>query len=199
MTAKIAASADGLSGSIAVGANEAFAFKPVAGGLELSQDGITFQTVDTNGVVAFPQTPNGGGIRGFFQAKVNVDQNITSAVLTKVNFTETIDQDNWLTSSSGSIYTPQIAGYYQFFVNLWLSASRNITGHQVFFYKNGVTTNQGCFKYDAAGSGKIVSVTAVIYLNGTTDYIEIYAAATGTSPQVLADGSSFSGSLLYAG
>lgn len=55
MTAKITASADGLSGSLAVGANEAFKFKPVAGGLELSQDGITFQTVDTDGKVAFPQ------------------------------------------------------------------------------------------------------------------------------------------------
>ena len=55
MTAKITASSDGLSGSLAVGANEAFQFKPVGGGLELSQDGITFQTVDTNGKVAFPQ------------------------------------------------------------------------------------------------------------------------------------------------
>lgn len=55
MTAKITASADGLSGSLAVGANEAFQFKPVSGGLELSQDGITFQTVDTSGKVVFPQ------------------------------------------------------------------------------------------------------------------------------------------------
>lgn len=55
MTAKILASADGLSGSLAVGANEAFAFKPIDGGLELSQDGIIFQTVDTNGKVVFPQ------------------------------------------------------------------------------------------------------------------------------------------------
>lgn len=54
MTAKLTAAADGLSGSLAVGANEAFQFKPVAGGLELSQDGITFQTVDTDGKVAFP-------------------------------------------------------------------------------------------------------------------------------------------------
>lgn len=55
MTAKITASADGLSGSLAVGANEAFKFKPVGGGLELSQDGIAFQTVDTDGKVTFPQ------------------------------------------------------------------------------------------------------------------------------------------------
>lgn len=67
MTAKLTASADGLSGSLAVGANEAFQFKPVAGGLELSQDGITFQTVDTDGKVAFPQMGQLFGNNGYIK------------------------------------------------------------------------------------------------------------------------------------
>lgn len=54
MTAKISASADGLYGSLAVGATEAFSFKPVGGGLELSQNDVIFETVTADGKAAFP-------------------------------------------------------------------------------------------------------------------------------------------------
>lgn len=137
-------------------------------------------------------------IKGFFQAKTAADQNLSSGILSKVNLTEIVDQEGWFTSPSGHRYTPQIAGYYQFFANLWMSASGIITTHQAYFYKNGATTNQGALMADASGSGKIVSISAVIYLNGTTDYVELFAAITGTSPQILAAGTYFSGSLLKA-
>lgn len=155
-------------------------------------------TISSAGVVAFPQTPAPESIRGFFQAKTAADQLFTSGNLIKVSLTETFDQDGWFNSPSGHRYTPQIAGYYQFFANLWMSATGNITTHQAYFYKNGVTTNQGALMSDASGSGKIVSISAVIYLNGTTDYVELFAAITGTSPQILAAGTYFSGSLLKA-
>lgn len=156
-------------------------------------------TVDADGKVTFPQTPTAEGIRGFFQAKTAADQSLTSGTLTHVSLTEMYDQDGWVSSPSGLRYTPQIAGYYQFVANLWMSASANITEHSAFFYKNGVNTYLGAQLREALGSGKIVSISAVIYLNGTTDYVELFAAVTGTSPQLLAAATYFSGSLLKAG
>lgn len=163
-------------------------------------EGIEFPDATVQASAAFTKAESDArGIRGFFQAKTAADQtNFTSGVLGKVNLTEVYDQDGWVTSPSGLRYTPQIAGYYQFFADLWMSASGNITTHQAYFYKNGVTTNLGALMADASGSGKIVSISAVIYLNGTTDYVELFAAITGTSPQILAAGTYFSGSLLKA-
>ncbi len=155
-------------------------------------------TISSAGVVAFPQTPATESIRGFFQAKTAADQLFTSGHLTKVSLTETFDQDGWFTSPSGHRYTPQIAGYYQFFANLWMSATGNITAYEAYFYKNGVNTYLGAGTSGTLGSGKIVSITTVIYLNGTTDYVELFASMTGTSPQILAAGTYFSGSLLKA-
>jgi|PlaIllAssembly_1097288.scaffolds.fasta_scaffold86850_2 hypothetical protein len=155
--------------------------------------------VAADGKVTFPQTPAVEGIRGFFQAKTEADQNFTSATLIKVSLTEIVDQDGWFSGSpSNHRYTPQIAGYYQFVANLWMSASGNITEHSAFFYKNGANTYLGAQLREALGSGKIVSISAVIYLNGTTDYVELFAAITGTSPQILAAATYFSGSLLKA-
>ncbi len=160
--------------------------------------GQDIMTVDAAGRVAFPQTPATSGIRGFFEAKVLADQNLVSGVIGKVSLTETYDQDNWVSSPSGIRYTPQIAGYYQFQANIWFSASGNITEHAVYFYLNGATTNKGLLMREALGSGKLVSVPCILHLNGTTDYVELFASLTATTPQVLASGSAFQGYLLKA-
>lgn len=171
MTAKITASADGLSGSLAVGANEAFQFKPVGGGLELSQDGITFQTVDTNGKVAFPQNST-FNVGPAFSAVKAVAQSL-SGTPAKVNYaTEEFDTNSCYDATT-SRFTPNVPGYYQ--INAAWGSSGSNSGNSIAVRKNGVEYKVGNYTSTVQNLA-VVTVSAIVYLNGSTDYVEIYGS-----------------------
>jgi hypothetical protein len=115
-----------------------------------------------------------------FMAESSVDQSVTSATWTKVTLgNEIFDTDSCFASSR---FTPTVAGYYQFNgIVRAVSASNNVTNVSAGIYKNGVL-------YAAAGttsagaSGLTTSVPSLVYLNGSTDYVELYGSVTGTSP-----------------
>jgi len=116
-----------------------------------------------------------------FSAYANADQNITSATVTKVLFqTETFDTNN---NFSSSRFTPTVAGYYQ--VNCGIDGS-NSAGTQtriiLFIHKNGSALYRTA---DFANSTTYtVNGSGLVYCNGSTDYIEIYAYITAVSPQI---------------
>lgn len=78
-------------------------------------------------------------------------------------------------SFSSNRYTPNVAGYYQINAGVQYEGSSLSTNYAVIsIYKNGTVYTEG----DVAvliqfGS---LSVSDVVYLNGTTDYIEIFMA-----------------------
>jgi hypothetical protein len=72
-------------------------------------------------------------------------------------------------------------------------AKGNITLLIVSLYKNGATYSEAFHTVPATGDHKL-SVSDVVYLNGSTDYVELYGTATGTTTSFGA-GSAFSGSL----
>jgi len=100
-----------------------------------------------------------------FSAKADSGgQSLTATVLTKVLFnTEEFDTANCFASSR---FTPNVAGYYQ--INSSVSPA-NLVHIQV--HKNG-----SLYKRGAQTTGhQALNVSALVYLNGSTDYIEIYA------------------------
>jgi hypothetical protein len=108
-------------------------------------------------------------------------QNPTSGVATKVIFgTQVFDTASAVSSSR---FTPQVAGYYQFNASVAMAADTLLTAADIYFYKNGSgsasfpATNQTGL---ATAGYYTVSTSALIYMNGSTDYVEVYAAATGT-------------------
>jgi hypothetical protein len=119
-----------------------------------------------------------------FRATKSGNTGITNGTWTKVTFdTETFDTDNCFASST---FTPTKAGYYQ--VNGLLdSISTNLSsGRYLRLYKNGSnyswlsllngSTNSSDTQWNSGGSD-------IIYLDGSTDYIELYAfinSATAT-------------------
>jgi len=124
-----------------------------------------------------------------FSAYASATQSITSNVSTKVAIdTETFDTNSCYDTTNYR-FTPTVAGYYQVNGAVRLSANATtITQAVVFIYKNG--TNTGPFSADNVAATTITSyvvrgVSTVIYLNGSTDYIELYGSITGTSPQFL--------------
>jgi hypothetical protein len=120
-----------------------------------------------------------------FSAYVSTSQSIGSATWTKITFaTEEFDTNNNFASSR---FTPTVAGYYQ--VNAQVQPNDFYTGVAVAIYKNGSLFKYGNFYLASSTGGSVVST--LIYLNGTTDYIECYAAFTG-SAQLVAGGPAFS-------
>ena len=104
-----------------------------------------------------------------FSAYNNATQSITLNTATKVTFnTEDFDTNNNFASSR---FTPTVAGYYLLTVQI-----RNDSGvsntNWVTFYKNGAeyirATEQGSNYVPQFQS------SLLLYLNGTTDYVEVY-------------------------
>lgn len=115
-----------------------------------------------------------------FMAIQSSDQNVTTSTYTKVTLgTELFDPDSTFSSSR---FTPTVAGYYQINgIVRGLSASTNVTSVIAAIYKNGTAYAQA-FNTSAGTSGLQQSVSTVVYLNGSTDYIELYGYINGTSP-----------------
>ncbi len=118
-----------------------------------------------------------------FSAYINADQTITSSTYTKVNFdTEEFDIGSCY-DTTNKRWTPNKAGYYNVggFINNFLS----ITGFSLSIltlYKNGVGIKQ---LSDTRGSVTGTnSGNYLVYMNGTTDYVELYAYITATTPTI---------------
>jgi hypothetical protein len=113
-----------------------------------------------------------------FSAYLSANQNISNFVSTKIALnTEIFDTANAFDSTTNYRFTPQVAGYYQ--VNL----STGIGGTSVVrafcsIYKNG---SEYCRGTDINSLLYGVVVSSLIYLNGSTDYIEFYGFISATS------------------
>lgn len=111
----------------------------------------------------------------------STNQSVSSATWTKVTlnaklFDTTSDYDN----STNYRFTPSVEGYYQ--VNFALRADG--TGKSrvhCALYKNGTIWHYGVGNRDTTNSPTYVSGSSLIYLNGSTDYIEMYGYVNGSS------------------
>ena len=99
---------------------------------------------------------------------------------TKVTF----DAEEFDTNSNfaSSRFTPTVAGYYQ--VNSQTQPNASYTGGYISIYKNGSAYKYGTYINAAVSFGGF-TVSTLVYCNGSTDYLEVYAAfttsqATGT-------------------
>jgi hypothetical protein len=108
-----------------------------------------------------------------FSAYLAAAQSISNATYTKVTFdTETFDTNSNFASST---FTPTKAGYYQ--VNCGVSLTITLGNCAVFIYKNGTAIANGGQVMGASQIGGFVSLagSCLVYCNGSTDYLEVYA------------------------
>lgn len=126
-----------------------------------------------------------------FSAYNSAQQNLTSGVYTKV----TLDVEDYDTNScfASSRFTPNVAGYYQ--INAQVYGTGSSTAVQTVLsvlYKNGAQLQGGSFGALNSSTNGISNLSIVVYLNGTTDYVELYGYIFGTSPNVPASSGAFS-------
>ncbi len=144
--------------------------------LTLPDEAGTILTTATAGV------PIGGPAFSAYLAGV---QTVTTATFTKITFdTETFDTNN---NFASSCFTPTVAGYYQINYSVGMLMTTSSLG--TFLYKNGNAISNGSYVSGSAniGGAIVASNSALVYLNGSTDYVEVYVyQETGSSKTVLA-------------
>jgi hypothetical protein len=126
-----------------------------------------------------------------FSAYLGTNQSVTSQVATKILYnTENFDTNNNFASSR---FTPTVAGYYYLTAGADFSSTTGISRFIIIFYKNGVE-----FTVPVDYSVNVLRATTsqFFYLNGTTDYVEVYVYISGVTPVALGNQTtSFSGFL----
>jgi hypothetical protein len=131
------------------------------------------------------QAKLGTGVAGngpAFRAVPSTTQSVTSATYTKINF----GTENWDTNSNfaSSRFTPTVAGYYFISGAVYATFSGSATYVLIFVFKNGAQELAGNLNVPVTTSDGIGIVNGLVYMNGTTDYVEMYCYLAGTSPIV---------------
>ena len=129
-----------------------------------------------------------------FVAKSNSSTTVNNATWTKVDYNDELNDSTGDYSSSR--FTPSVSGYYIITANCNIGAL-SAEPHLLNIYKNGTANGYtaGGFKSGALDSG--TSISLVLYLNGTTDYVEIYTYQTsGSAKSTYSNTITFSGCLL---
>jgi hypothetical protein len=141
-----------------------------------------------------------------FSAYLSSNQSVSNATYTKVQInTEIFDTNSYYDNSTNYRFTPLIAGYYQVNACVALdSTTTNPTFGRTAIYKNGTNYATSTMSASASASNTLSPlVSTVIYLNGSTDYLEVYGYNNGaTGPLFYTNGSilytHFSASLVRA-
>jgi len=150
---------------------------PSGGSLNLvSADGASDLTV------TFPATTGTAMVSGnipAFRAVLSGNQTIPFNVYTKLTLSsEIFDTASCYDPTTNYRFTPTVAGYYQVSLQILCggTATRSYLAYAA-IYKNGsVNPNSiGGFSITFAdGADNSVNTSGLIYMNGTTDYLEAY-------------------------
>jgi hypothetical protein len=140
-----------------------------------------------------------------FRAALSGNQTITNNTNTKLVLnTEVIDTNNCYDPTTNYRFTPNVAGYYQINSNVEFSGTAvRQYAYVVYIYKNGsnLAYSQSALSLaNGSGGDNSVCVSALVLMNGTTDYLELYVYSydftTLASVNILAVGTSFNGVLV---
>ena len=179
MASIINASSSGAGGLISTGDS--------SGSLQLQSNGTTVATIAATGVNAGIQM--GAAFAPAFSAYLASGQTITASTFTKVQInTEEFDTNSNYDNATNYRFTPTVAGYYQVNGTIRYDASTTPTRCIVSIYKNGAEFKRG---NDLGNNSTEAIVSTLVYFNGSTDYIELWAyisavtAIIGTAGQAL--------------
>lgn len=135
-----------------------------------------------------------------FSAYRSTVQSIPNSTNTKLQCqSEEYDTNNEYDSATNYRFQPSIAGYYQ--VNGQFQLATGGTNVFCLIYKNGATFKRGVHNIAATNVLISGSVSAVVYLNGSTDYIELYVfqiSGAAINTNATADTNYFQASLVRA-
>lgn len=169
-------------------------------GLTTSADnsGVLQLASGTGNLVTVPSVTGTAMVSGnmpAFSATIGSSQSLSAATTTKLQYNTEAFDTNSNYDTSNYRFTPTVAGYYQ--INLCQEYSAQTGVQNVQIYKNGGRVASGG-SY-ASNIGTFFSSTSVlVFLNGSTDYVEAYGFTLQASTAFSGSSSSFSASLVRA-
>lgn len=115
-----------------------------------------------------------------FSAYLSVNQGVASGVFTKcICDAEEFDTDSCYDAPSGR-FTPTVAGYYQVNFNMFAFAAGTASSLSVYLYKNGAAYKAAPTYIPNGTNSMQTGGSAVVYMNGTTDYLEMWGGNIGS-------------------
>lgn len=154
---------------------ESFYVSSVVGAIPATAGAVTDTYLNTGAVTQTKVATGVAGTGPSFSAYQNSGQSISAGTWTKVSLqAENWDTANAFDSSSTYNFTPQVAGYYQVNGCIRQDTNSNPVGSAI--YKNGSVYVYGQQVNVTSGSSSLTLavVTSLVYLNGTTDYLNLY-------------------------
>lgn len=116
------------------------------------------------------------------------------ATITTITYTETLDTNNNFDPTTGR-FTPTVAGWY--LLTAYIVNNVNVAATVIgYIRKNGGNTCVSLCNIPAGIGGTHMSLSALVYMNGTTDYADTAIANNVAGYSVLAG--NFSGCLVRA-
>jgi len=136
--------------------------------------------------------------------KLSSDQTITSNTNdVLISFVDDFDPQNWWDATTKH-FTPTTAGYYNVALHVWWTAAAATTNQYNVQIRKNSNTSAIFQNQTVTGSGSSQGGSRLIYLNGTTDYIDFTAYNGDASTRSLqwggaGQGTWFSAALMTAG
>lgn len=166
---------------------------------QADNSGVLQLASGTGNLVTVPSVTGTAMVSGnmpAFSAYMSASQNITTATWTKVQLnTEVFDTNSNFDPTTNYRFTPTVEGYYQINAGVYCS---NLTDYDVQgsvgIYKNGSIYHRATLNFGGEGSkfnDFLTAVSGVIYLNGSTDYIELYGRITAGGTPSIVGGTTF--------
>lgn len=186
-----------LSFNSSTGALTATSFSGAGTGLTGTASSLTVGAATTAAGLSSTLAISSGGTgvtaQPSFSAYATTGQTLTANTSTKV----TLGAENWDTNNcfASSRFTPTTAGYYQF--SGWIrltpgSGTTGITSWSVEIWKNGAAVSRPVELNTVDAVYLNMPFSVIHYMNGTTDYVELYASfgyygTLGTGPGLVYD------------
>jgi hypothetical protein len=146
---------------------------------------LTITVPAVTGTMLTTATPFSNGQGPTFSAFANTSQTPSNGTNTKVNINQEFFDTASCFDTSNARFTPNVAGYYivrgclRFIIGNASSVGNAIA--MIWLYKNGSEFYRATELRIWNNAAQQIELCTILYMNGTTDYIELYGRLDGTS------------------
>lgn len=113
-----------------------------------------------------------------FSAYFSGNPGLSASTATKIAYNAEVFDTNSNFDTTNNRFTPTVAGYYlvTLFAKIYTGTNQTSFSKTIYIYKNGSNYKEVSFdgNFAYANNNHTLSVTSLVYCNGTTDYIEGY-------------------------
>ena len=111
------------------------------------------------------------------KAYMSATQSLSVNVATKVNFDSTLIDTTSDYDTTNKRWTPSVPGYYHIYITIHPDMANTSSNWWVRIYKNGAGTQmEYTMSEPQLNQNQNCRCEAILYMNGTTDYVEAYAS-----------------------